>query len=497
MKYDFKQLIRPAILFTAFLSLLYGFRIMLLYHAPDVFMAVEEDMSYAWFVPLFSLYVVWTERRELLSSLGAPSWGGFLFLLCMLPIGLLGTRGIQVRLEIVAFAGLLLALPWTLYGRRTAARLVFPAMFLLFCIPLNSYLDIVTVHLRIFASSTAYCLLKGFGADVIRQGTMVGASDGSFMIDIAEPCSGLRSIFALMALTAGYAYFNQRTWLRRALLFASSVPLAIAGNVARILSICLVANFADRDFATGFYHDYSGYIVFIVAILLMVGVGELLRKLPVRSGANRATGAAEAAAAVPRHNQGSSLVLPVLALVVTCAAMTYQAATPKVVVTEPPKLELTEIDGYESQALEPSEAELTILPKDTQFIKRVYLKPSGEWVQVNVVIGGTSKSSIHRPELCLPSQGYLMRDPHTIDVAGVSWRFIRMDMNTGGSLGFAYTFFNQAGFRTCSHMRRIFRDVWDRSILNRIDRWVMVTVNSSRADEETMRRFIEKLEVAK
>ena len=497
MKSGFKKYIKPAMLCVALLSLLYGFRTMLLVHAPDVFTAVEEDMSYAWFVPLFSLYVLWTERRELLSSLGAPSWGGFLLLLAMLPIGFLGARGLQVRLEIVAFAGLLLALPWTFYGRRTAARVLFPAMFLLFCIPLNSYLDIVTVHLRIFASSAAYFLLKGMGADVIRQGTMVGAMDGSFMIDIAEPCSGLRSIFALMALTAGYAYFNQRTWLLRAVLFAFSVPLAIVGNIARILSICVVANFADKEFATGFYHDYSGYIVFIVAILLMVGIGELLRKLPERRRRASDAPAQGEFAQARAESESGGFVLPAVALVITCAAMAYQAATPKVVVTEPPALELGEMEGFESQVLEPSEAELTTLPKDTQFLKRVYITPSGDWYQVNVVIGGTSKSSIHRPELCLPSQGYLMRDPHTIEVGDISWRFIRMDMNTGDSLGFAYTFFNQAGFRTCSHMRRIFRDILDRSIFNRIDRWVMVTVNSSRADEASIRRFIEKLEVAK
>ena len=491
---------RPAFLAAALLSMLWGFQAMLLQHAPGVFMAIEEDMSYAWFVPLFSLYVVWVERRELLASLGAPSWGGFALMLAMLPIGFLGARGIQVRFEIVAFAGLLVALPWAFYGRRTAARVLFPAAFLLFCIPLNSYLDIVTVHLRIFASSTAYALLKGFGADVVRHGTMVGAADGSFLIDIAEPCSGLRSIFALTALTAGYAYFNQRTWLKRAVLFAASVPLAIAGNVARILTICLVANFADKDFAMGFYHDYSGYVVFVVAILLMIAFGELLQRLPPCGGCAKPVSvpdAGPASAPAAAAASASDRVIPPLALAVMCAAMAFQAATPETTVTEPPRIELAEIAGFEYQDVEPSEGELTILPKDTRFLKRVYFAPNGDWFQVTAVIGGTSKSSIHRPELCLPSQGYLMRNPHNISAGGVDWRFIRIDMNTGGSIGFAYTFFNQAGMRTCSHMKRILRDVWDRSVFNRIDRWVMVTINASRPDEQSLRRFIEKLELFK
>ena len=108
---------------------------------------------------------------------------------------------------------------------------------------------------------------------------MVASADGSFNIDIADPCSGLRSLFALMALTAGYAYFNQPTWLRRGLLFAASIPIAIAGNVARIITMISVASFADADFALGFYHDYSGFVVFVVAILMMVAVGELITRL--------------------------------------------------------------------------------------------------------------------------------------------------------------------------------------------------------------------------
>ena len=107
---------------------------------------------------------------------------------------------------------------------------------------------------------------------------MLASPTGAFAIDIAEPCSGLRSLFAMMALTAGYAYFTQPTWFRRGLLFALSIPIAILGNVSRIFSIVIVAATCSADFATGFYHDYSGYIVFLVAILLMVATGGLITK---------------------------------------------------------------------------------------------------------------------------------------------------------------------------------------------------------------------------
>ena len=271
--------IRIFLLAATGVMLVVGFHRLLFAHAPQTFSDPKEDMSFAWYVPIFSLYVVWSERSKIAAAVGGPSVIGFLSTLPFLFLGFLGTRGVQVRLEILAFAGLLLTLPWAFFGRGVASRLLFPAGFLLFCIPLASFLDVVTVHLRLFATGAAEAILKGCGAAITRTGTSIATADGSFAIDVADPCSGLRSIFALMALTAGYAYFTQPTWFRRAALFSLSVPLAIAGNIMRILSIVAVGAYASGPFATGFYHDYSGYVVFIVAILLMVVCGEAISKV--------------------------------------------------------------------------------------------------------------------------------------------------------------------------------------------------------------------------
>lgn len=275
----FKELhIRVGLFAVSLLAMLWGYRLMWMRHVPDVFNEPLEDMSYGWYIPLFSLYVLWQERRKIVESLGKPSVVGLLFVLPSLFVGFLGIRGLQVRFEILGFVGLLFGLTWTFFGRRTVGSVIFPIGFLLFCMPLHSYLDLVTIHLRLLAVSIASATLQGCGVEIVRQGTMLASPTGAFAIDIAEPCSGLRSLFAMMALTAGYAYFTQPTWFRRGLLFALSIPIAILGNVARIFSIVIVAATCSADFATGFYHDYSGYIVFLVAILLMVATGGLITK---------------------------------------------------------------------------------------------------------------------------------------------------------------------------------------------------------------------------
>jgi len=485
---------RVALAAAAFAAMAWGFRALFLQHMPPILNDPAEDMSFALYVPLFSLYVLWTERRKIAESVGEPGVGGLILALPGLAAGFLGTRGAQVRLEIVGFVCLLVAVAWALFGRRTAKAVLFPALFLLFCLPLATFLDVVTVHLRLLASSTAFGVLRGFGAEVVRRGTMIGALDGSFAIDVAEPCSGLRSIFALMALTAAYAYFNQPTWLRRAALFAASVPIAVLGNVARILSICLVARYASGEFAMGFYHDYSGYVIFSVAILAMVAAGEAMRRFlgpgPSAEGAAPESAPAAAAGGVRRF---ARVAVPAALLALVVPAMVCQSATPEVTVAEAPEVHLGEIPGYESAELGAGEAELNVLPADTRIEKRMYTAADGSWFQVTLVVGGKSKSSIHRPELCLPAQGFQMTEPRTASAGGRKWRFITLASKDAPPLGFAYTFFNQEGYRTASHTARIFRDVWDRSVLNRVDRWVMVTVNSSAAGDGPLAAIAERL----
>lgn len=263
---------------ASLLAMLVGYHVLLTDHAPAVFSNVQEDMSHGWIVPGFSLFILWCERRKIVESIGEPSLFGGLMLVPFAFAGFLGVRGAQVRLEIVGFVGTLIGLVWAVFGLGTMRRTLFPLLFLLFCLPLHTYLDLVTIHLRLIAVSVAYNVLLGFGVNIAREGTMLFSPTGAFSIDVADPCSGMRSLFAMMALTAGYSYFNQPTWVRRGLLFALSIPIVIIGNVSRILSIVLVAATCSSGFATGFYHDYSGYVVFLVAVFLMVATGGLITK---------------------------------------------------------------------------------------------------------------------------------------------------------------------------------------------------------------------------
>ena len=189
------------------------------------------------------------------------------------------------------------------------------------------------------------------------------------------------------------------------------------------------------------------------------------------------------------------VLIPALIVVPFIGFMVFQAKTVDPVLTEAPKTVLGEVVGYVREAMKMSEAESTVLPSDTRVEKFLYLGEGGEQFLVTAVIGGRGRSSIHRPELCLPANGFEMRSPRDFWVVDRSWHCLDLCQRNYSPHVFAYSFFNQAGVKTSSHLYRIFMDVWDRTILGRIDRWVMVTVYSSSADERTMLSFLRKLKL--
>lgn len=234
------------------------------------------DMSHGWLIPLMSLYLVWRKREDLKAAQRTSGGAGWTLVVASLLLYLLGLRIQQTRLVLFSLIGLLLGIPWVLYGRAVARLLVFPCFYLVFCIPF-SFLDALTLPLRLAGTLVSATVLNGLGIPVMRVGTAIQVHAGAgFALDVAHPCSGLRYLVAMVALTTAYAYLTQKGTWRRGALFLASIPIAMAGNMVRIILIAVVGVFFGSDVAVGFYHDYSGYVVFAVAILLMIGVGNLL-----------------------------------------------------------------------------------------------------------------------------------------------------------------------------------------------------------------------------
>jgi exosortase len=239
----------------------------------------STDYSHGFLIPVVSLAAVWWRRRELLEADKQVSRLGLVCLIGALALHWLGAKAQHPRLSLLAMIGLFWSIPYYLHGRQVARLLLFPCTYLIFCVPLG-FLDELTQPLQLMMVRLSTGLLNGLGLPVETGGTQIRMLHSGGVFDVAAPCSGLRSLLALTALTAAYAYFTQPTVIRAWILFSLSIPLAIAGNMARVVSIVLVAEVAGSEFALGVYHDYAGFLVFGVGIALMAAAGNVLESDP-------------------------------------------------------------------------------------------------------------------------------------------------------------------------------------------------------------------------
>ncbi len=234
------------------------------------------DYSHGPLIPLVSLSVLWVKRRELIAAPKSVCQWGLAVIVLALLVHWLGAKIQQTRLSLAALVMLLWGVPLYFYGWRVGKMLIFPCAYLIFCIPLT-FLDTLSFPLRIFATSFSTHMANILGIGVYSSGSRIlSDTSAGFQFDVADPCSGLRSLLAMTALTAVYAFFTQKTQVKKWLLFLASIPLALAGNCARILSIIIVSAAFGEKAALKIYHDYSGYIMFVVAVSLMVGVSVLM-----------------------------------------------------------------------------------------------------------------------------------------------------------------------------------------------------------------------------
>ncbi len=157
-------------------------------------------------------------------------------------------------------------LGWTYY------RAVFFAWaFLLFMIPIPAILfNQITFPLQLLASQVASTLLPLLGVPILREGNVLHLP--AMPLEVAEACSGIRSLMSLGTLAIVYGYFLEpRTWARIALTIAA-IPIAVTANASRIVGTGLLVQYWDPDKALGFFHEFSGLVIFVVSFALLIAV---------------------------------------------------------------------------------------------------------------------------------------------------------------------------------------------------------------------------------
>jgi exosortase len=166
-------------------------------------------------------------------------------------------------------------------GRQFLKELRFALLVLLLAIPLPSIIfNQITFPLQILASKLASSLLPLFGVPVLREGNVIELS--IMKLEVAEACSGIRSLMSLFTLSVFYGYFIEKSISRRIALALASIPIAIAANTVRIVGTGLCVQYWDPDKAMGFFHEFSGWVIFLVSLACLFLVHHAMRLFPAK-----------------------------------------------------------------------------------------------------------------------------------------------------------------------------------------------------------------------
>ena len=236
----------------------------------------DPNFSHGFFVPAFSLFVLWQNRAQFAREPCEPSSWGLLivtFALCLLAIGVLGAELFLSRISLpLLIAGLVISFR----GWRLFRAVLFPWAFLILMIPIPAIVFTqITFPLQILASKVAALLLPIAGVPVLREGNVIYLP--ALPLEIAEACSGIRSLLSLGALAIIYGYLSEtRVWVRVVLALAS-IPIAVAANSLRIVGTGLLVQYWDPDKAEGFFHTFSGWLIFVVSLAILFLLHRLLQ----------------------------------------------------------------------------------------------------------------------------------------------------------------------------------------------------------------------------
>lgn len=269
-----------AALLLALLAAIYFRTAIALWHV----WTTNDNYSHGPLVPLVSLVLVWMRRHRIAAAPGAGDGRGLLLVGLACALQLAGIRADVLMLQGDSFVLMLFGLALTFLGAARSRVLAFPIGYLVFMLTFPPLLvNQIGFGLKDLAVGIATRAAETLGVELQRSGMSLFVASGELRVE--HPCSGLRSLIALLGLGALLAAQVRGEWWRRGALFLAAVPVAIAVNAMRITLFILVAHYAGVAHVTRALHDVSGVLLYAVALLAMFAVRAAIEPGPPERGA--------------------------------------------------------------------------------------------------------------------------------------------------------------------------------------------------------------------
>lgn len=237
----------------------------------------DPNYSHGFIIPIITAYIIYERRGKFKNVTNKPDIRGLFLIffgLGMLIIGTVGSEQFTMRLSIVPLS---LGIIWLNFGILYFKLTLFPILYLIFMIPLPYLIyDQISLPLKNISARFATFSLQLFNIPVFRDGNIIELSNTK--LEVADACSGIRSLISLLALSVIFSYVTQESILKRYILIIFTIPIAIFTNMLRVSGTGILAHFFGEKVAQGFFHTFSGWLIFLAAIGCLYSLNLIMNK---------------------------------------------------------------------------------------------------------------------------------------------------------------------------------------------------------------------------
>jgi exosortase D (VPLPA-CTERM-specific) len=442
-----------------------------------------DDFTYSYFIPLVVAYLVWEKRAELAMETACRTWVGLLPALLGILLYWMGELGGEFTIMFISLWLLSVGALWSFMGWRKLRVILFPAFLILAMVPPPTFLyNGLTLKLKLLSSQIGVLMLQMCGLTAYREGNVIDL--GFTKLQVVDACSGLRYFFPLIVLGILLAYFFKGALWKKLVIVFSAIPVSIVTNSMRIASVGILYQFMGSAAAEGFFHDFSGWFIFMISLgILLLEIAVLKRIVPERTG-NVLTNAPSVGVSPSDdldESERSGLfrfvapqVLIILLLMGATAIGVQGVSDRRGTPLKKPFSEFPDTVGdWTAKRLKLEKIFLDELGLN-DYLLADYRNSRGEVINGYVAFSdfqAKGKAS-HSPASCLPGSGWELQEPVKIEVTDGTGRVIAINramMVMGSDRRLTYYWFEQRGrFLTDMYQIKLYNFV-DSVIRNRTD----------------------------
>ena len=435
----------------------------------------QEEYSHGYMIPFVSGYFIWLKKEEIRHIEFNPSWLGVLLVLMAAVLFLIGeVSGLFILIH-YAFIAVLVGLAYAIMGWHALNIILVPLLFLAFSIPLPYFLEAsLSANLQLWSSQMGVAFIRWCSIPVFLEGNIIDL--GSYKLQVVEACSGLRYLFPLMSLGFICAYLYDTAFWQRALVFVSTLPIALLMNSFRIGVIGVVVEHWGISVAEGFLHDFEGWVIFLACIAMLFAEMAMLLKISQNSRPLSAVFGiqVEVWSDTPHCINQRTLSLPfIMAIAVLGVSVIMVQSIDTREEFMPDRLGFyqfpEDIEPWrgKQQRMEPSVVKkLGVF----DYILADYVNTESESVNFYVAYYATQRKGLspHSPKVCMPGGGWQIAGIERTNLAN-GLPLNRVVIKKGGQQQLVYYWFQQRGRYIANEYMMKWYLFKDALLLNRTD----------------------------